>query len=67
MKRKPKKRPLTPENIYYLARKEIRVRLQAERCADRDHSSQRYIDDAKRLDNELKALGFVVEKETTWG
>lgn len=51
---------------YHAARKKIRERLHAERCKDHDQSAERFIADAKQLDEEMRALGFEVEFATSW-
>lgn len=52
---------------YHQYRKYLRTLLQAQRCADKDHSKDRYKADAKLLDDKMKAIGFTVPHKTTWG
>ena len=47
-------------------RQRIRAELHRQRVADNDHSISRMLDDACKLDTELKHLG-VLEKPTHWG
>lgn len=52
---------------YYQYRKYLRNLMQAQRCADKDHSKDRYKADAQTLDHKMKAVGFTVPHRTTWG
>ncbi|MBI2305757.1 MAG: hypothetical protein HYU78_00505 [Rhodocyclales bacterium] len=52
----------TPDQI----RREIRGELHRQRCLDNDHSISRLLDDASKLDAELKARG-VLKYPTHWG
>lgn len=52
----------TPDQI----RREIRGELHRQRCLDNDHSISRLLDDACKLDAELKRLG-AYQYPTMWG
>lgn len=46
-------------------RRRIRAELHVARCADNDHSEERYYTDARTLDKRLDELG-IAHARTTW-